>query len=427
MTSLTRWARARAPWVAILLIAGCSTPPPARDANPPPQAAAPAPPPPAAPSPPPPPAPPAAFAEAIQRTGSGLFTDAARQLGNEPRDIVIDPLIDAGTGQQTAGTVAMGEQLAAAIRSTHPMWTVRPLTRQILAAQPLLLIGTVTPARSRQDAPDAVADIYRMCVRVIDLRTGRVVARRADQATADSVNAEPMPYFRDSPTWHRDKTVAGYIKSCVGTTRIGDPIDPIYLMRLPAAAVLNEAILAYNGNRMAEAYRLYREAALIAEPDDLRALNGIYLTAWRTGQRKEAAEAFGRIVEAGFAAKRLPVKLLFSPGSTQLLSAGDLPAQYNLWLRELAASARDTDGCLRLVGHTSRTGTVEANEALSLRRAETVQSRLQRHAALPSGRLSVEGVGWRENLIGLGTDDLRDALDRRVEFRVVDCVAAGAS
>jgi hypothetical protein len=24
--------------------------------------------------------------------------------------------------------------------------------------------------------------------------------------------------------------------------------------------------------------------------------------------------------------------------------------------------------------------------------------------------------------VGLGTDDMRDALDRRVEFRVVDCV-----
>lgn len=36
-------------------------------------------------------------------------------------------------------------------------------------------------------------------------------------------------------------------------------------------------------------------------------------------------------------------------------------------------------------------------------------------------RLSSDGVGLRENLIGLGTDDLRDALDRRVEFRVVEC------
>jgi hypothetical protein len=40
--------------------------------------------------------------------------------------------------------------------------------------------------------------------------------------------------------------------------------------------------------------------------------------------------------------------------------------------------------------------------------------------------LRVEGAGARENLIGLGSDDLRDVLDRRVEFIVVDCNAAAS-
>jgi hypothetical protein len=30
-------------------------------------------------------------------------------------------------------------------------------------------------------------------------------------------------------------------------------------------------------------------------------------------------------------------------------------------------------------------------------------------------------MGWRENLVGIGSDDVRDAIDRRVEFKVVDC------
>ena len=44
-------------------------------------------------------------------------------------------------------------------------------------------------------------------------------------------------------------------------------------------------------------------------------------------------------------------------------------------------------------------------------------------AATPAltGRLQPLGMGFRENLIGTGTDDLRDALDRRVEFRVRSC------
>jgi hypothetical protein len=38
-----------------------------------------------------------------------------------------------------------------------------------------------------------------------------------------------------------------------------------------------------------------------------------------------------------------------------------------------------------------------------------------------SGRLTAKGVGFRENIVGLGTDDVRDAQDRRVSFKFRDC------
>jgi outer membrane protein OmpA-like peptidoglycan-associated protein len=59
---------------------------------------------------------------------------------------------------------------------------------------------------------------------------------------------------------------------------------------------------------------------------------------------------------------------------------------------------------------------------LSRQRAEAVQRMLERDNRAVAAKLSAAGVGSREALIGLGTDDIRDALDRRVEFRVVDCV-----
>ena len=77
---------------------------------------------------------------------------------------------------------------------------------------------------------------------------------------------------------------------------------------------------------------------------------------------------------------------------------------------------------MRVVGHTSRTGSARTNETLSRQRAEAVQSMLERDNRALSAKLSAAGVGSREALVGLGTDDMRDALDRRVEFRVVDCV-----
>lgn len=367
-------------------------------------------------------APPAArFEDAIARAGEELFAEARMRLGDESRAVVVDPLIDANTGAQTVSTARMGAQLEAIVKASRNGLSVKPLTRQSLAERPLLLIGTLTPVNVDR-AVDTPPDAFRVWLSLIDLRTGRLVAKKLDRATVDSVNPEPLPFYRDSPTWHKDRTVAGYINSCQINTRIGDPADPDYLARLPAAAVVNEAIIAYGEGRIPAAQRLYREAEAVADPGDLRVLNGLYLTSWQLGQKEAAKEAFGKLVESGLELKRLPVKILFQPGRTSFNATGDLPQQYQIWLAALAQQAGKISACVRIVGHTSRTGNARSNETLSRQRAEAVQKIMEQTNRSLTTRLSAAGVGSKEALIGLGTDDQRDALDRRVEFRIVDCV-----
>jgi len=36
-------------------------------------------------------------------------------------------------------------------------------------------------------------------------------------------------------------------------------------------------------------------------------------------------------------------------------------------------------------------------------------------------RTKPSGMGFRENIVGSGTDNVVDALDRRVEFKIVPC------
>jgi outer membrane protein OmpA-like peptidoglycan-associated protein len=406
--------------LALLLASGCAMPPggDAGSARSAPAAAgaSPAPPPLAAP---PEPAPPAPFTEVVARAGEQLLRDAQSAIGGGPRELVIDPLIDASTGQQTAGTVQMGQQLSALIKSRVPQWNVRPLTRTSLSNRPLLLIGTLT-AINMKNAKDGNADAFRVCLVLIDLRTGKLIAKRLDRATLATVAAEPTPFFRDSPTWALDQTAVAYVKSCQGSSP-GDTVDPGYLMRLPAAAVINEAQAAFAENKPAEAYRLLHEVQPIADPDDLRILNGLYLASWRTGKKKEAAEIFGRIVGVGLDTRKLPIKIFFNPGATTLLASADLQAQYAVWLREVALQVGVRETCMKVVGHTSRTGDAAANVVLSEKRASVVKQTLERQNKSLASRLASEGVGSREVIVGLGTDDLRDALDRRVEFRTVDC------
>jgi outer membrane protein OmpA-like peptidoglycan-associated protein len=365
--------------------------------------------------------PPARFEDSISRAGTQLFAQARTQLGGESRAIVVDPLIDANTGGQTVSTARMGDQLESIVKTRYNNWSVKPLTRQALASQPLLLIGTLTPVNVERSV-DTTPDAFRVWLTLIDLRTGKVVAKQIDRATVDSVNPQPLKYYADSPTWHKDKTVLGYINSCQVNTRIGDQADAEYLARLPAAAVVNEAIMAYGEGKIPAAQKLYKEAEVLADPGDLRVLNGLYLTSWQLGQRDEARDAFGKLVASGLELKRLPVKILFQPGRTSFNQVGDLPQQYQIWLSSLAQQAARADACVRIVGHTSRTGSARVNETLSRQRAEAVQKMLEQNNRGLSTRLSATGVGSKEALVGLGTDDQRDALDRRVEFRVVDCV-----
>jgi outer membrane protein OmpA-like peptidoglycan-associated protein len=361
------------------------------------------------------------FEEAVERAGQALFADARALLGDEPRPLVIDPLIDANTGAQTISTAGMGTQLEAIVKARHAQWSVRPLTRQALGTQPLLLIGTLTPINVPATAVDTPPDAFRVWLTLIDLRNGRVVAKRLDRATVDSVNAEPLPYFRDSPSWHKDKTVSGYINSCQVNTKIGDPADPAYLMRLPVAALVNEAVIAYGEGKTAQANKLFRDAQPLAERGDLRVLNGLYLTSWKLGQRQLARDAFDLLVESGLETRSLPVKMLFEPGKTAFIRVADFQAQYPMWVSSLGRQAERLGSCLRVVGHTSRTGNAQANETLSTQRAQTVQTLIVQSNRKLSPRLSAAGAGSKEALVGLGTDDLRDALDRRVEFRVIDC------
>ncbi|HVJ97143.1 MAG TPA: OmpA family protein, partial [Acidimicrobiia bacterium] len=54
-------------------------------------------------------------------------------------------------------------------------------------------------------------------------------------------------------------------------------------------------------------------------------------------------------------------------------------------------------------------------------RAAAIQRELGNESPQLMGRTEALGMGFRQNLVGSGTDDAGDALDRRVEFKVVQC------
>ncbi|MEO7548587.1 MAG: M1 family aminopeptidase, partial [Ramlibacter sp.] len=244
-------------------------------------------------------------------------------------------------------------------------------------------------------------------------------AARLD-VTADELIAHELAHqwFGDLVTCRR-KVVDGYVRTSAMPP--GDKADATYLERIATAAAINDATILYNAARYREALGAYRSAVATPAGEQIRVLNGIYLSAAKLGQTAEAEEAFGRLVAYGIASNSLGVKFLFNPGSTDFWSDPKVTSAYGMWLRQIARQSGNAKVCMDIVGHTSKTGPESVNDALSLKRALYIKQRLASESAEVGGRTRPQGMGSRQNLVGSGSDDVVDALDRRVEFAIQEC------
>jgi outer membrane protein OmpA-like peptidoglycan-associated protein len=305
------------------------------------------------------------------------------------------------------------------VREKYPQFDIQPFTKAAVERAPIVLVGTFTPV-NKEGKTEGTREAYRICLALADFKSGKVISKGTARAQMGGVDVTPTAYFRDSPTWAKEAATEGYIKTCQGT-KPGDPINPVYIERITAAALINEAIEAYNSARYEEALGYYTNVLRTPGGDQLRAHNGIYMTNWQLGRYDAAAESFGQIVDYGITNKRLAVKFLFKPRSTAFWPDQRVTKPYPIWLKQIARHAVQRDACLEISGHTSPTGPEPLNEQLSLRRAEYIQKRLEAQAPELRGRTLTDGKGSRENLVGTGKDDVTDALDRRVVFVVIDC------
>jgi outer membrane protein OmpA-like peptidoglycan-associated protein len=360
------------------------------------------------------------FDEAITFAATQLFSKAQLPAGAAKLQLVIDPLIDANTGAQSHATQTMQQRITDLLKASFPRFDLQPFSSASLARSPLLLIGTLTPVDKDNRNGPGPREWYRIWLTLVDLQTGKIVSKGFARARPDGVDPTPTAFFQDSPAWAPDAVIDGYVRTCQGSN-IGDPIDPAYFEKLVSAALVNEAVSNYNDGRYDEALVLYRGIARTGGADQLRVYNGIYLANLKLGRKDEAARAFSDIVDYGLAQKRLAVKFLFRPGTSLFVRDPEVSGAYPSWLQQIAARTRQRQACMEVSGHTSRTGPAPLNDRLSLMRAQYVTQRLDAGAPGVSRRTTAVGRGSREPISGLGTDDARDSLDRRVEFKVIDC------
>jgi outer membrane protein OmpA-like peptidoglycan-associated protein len=364
----------------------------------------------------PPPLPPILpFDQAVANAANTVFT--AAPAGSYR--VVIDPLVDGVTGYGSRATDGIQAQVTDLVQRQYPRFSIEKFSPDALKESPLVLVGTFTPVNG-QNQTTGPREAYRFCLVLGDLKTGKVVAKGVARSQLAGVDTTPTTVFRESPVWTADPATQAYISTCQAT-KVGDPINKDFLDGLRTASLISQGDQAYNAGQYQSALSLYTAAKTSPTGDQLKAYNGIYLTRWKLNQVPEASAAFGDAIAYGLSRNRLAVKFLFQPGSTQFYQDPQVSSQYPLWLQQIAQqTAQQTakaNGCIEVTGHTSRTGSQQVNEQLSLQRANYVKGQLERDAPQLNGHLIANGAASGQMMVGTGKDDLSDALDRRVEFK----------
>ena len=319
-----------------------------------------------------------------------------------PRSLIVRPLSDPLSSQETSVSASVASLIESRIATDHPDLRALPFRAPGVVQAQYLVSGTV--------GRTAVgADLASLNLALTDLRTGKSVGTVSVPVQPQGVDDTPVAAFADSPVLLRVEPA---------------PVDRAEAQaraQLLVDARVDEGSEAYAAGRWADALAFYDAALAAPEGDTLRVRAGRYLALVKLGRDADADAAFARMIAVALDKRSLGVKFLFKPGTTDFWPDPNVSGRYGRWLEVIADRTAATQVCLAVVGHTSRTGSVEFNERLSLQRAQTIQRRLAAVVPELAGRTVASGVGWRENLVGSGTDDARDAVDRRVEFKVVAC------
>jgi outer membrane protein OmpA-like peptidoglycan-associated protein len=330
------------------------------------------------------------------------------------RSVVIEPMQDKATFQHTRASQEAERALTQRLERAYAQVKLLPFVEASIPQATWAIAGTIVSGRAAEGTSPSLQ------LSLLDVKTGEVVARTTAKVRADSIDTTPTIFYQDSPVLLSAPASTAPLSDASSGALAKD--TPVSLVEALTADALSErAASAYELGHFAQALTLFDQAKKLRGADALRVETGLYLAYSRLGRAAEAKSSFSNIASIGIARRSLGVKFLFQPGKVEFWADPSVSDPYGMWIEQIAERSKGKALCLNVVGHASHTGTDEFNDRLSLERAEQIGRTLKGLAPELAPRLQETGVGSRENLIGSGTDDARDALDRRVEFRFGAC------
>ena len=365
---------------------------------------------------------------AIQNITMGLMWQVIKEQGflaffkNNKTLIVIDPFVNADSGEVLKASADIEKIIVQTGMSNFGRFDFIRMTYENLTKADYTMNGAIRLVHPEKT--DSGEEYYNISASVINLKTGMVVGRSDMSIYDKSLDYTATSFYKDSPMYIKDAPLEGSIKTSAGS--VGAEADKDYYDSLSIIAVLVEAETAYEKKDYEGALRLLKIAADRPDGQLMKTYAGLYSAYSRLKQMDMAEKIFTKLLTISVEKNHiLSVKFLFDVDSVAFWRDPSLKEHYAIWIRQMGTYFNSSDYCLQVIGHCSRSGTERYNENLSSERAQKIQELLLPYFPLVKKRSEAVGKGYKENIVGSGTDDDRDSIDRRVEFKVIKCKAAG--
>jgi outer membrane protein OmpA-like peptidoglycan-associated protein len=365
------------------------------------------------------------FTEAVHAATGALMLQVKQQEGNAvlagltgKTILMLDPVVDANTAEVNKSSEAVETILREEAGKISDKFVFMPLTLENYDQAKYIVSGAFTYSSYTEVN---TAKMYKLVMAVIDRKSGQVIASSQAWIAGKKIDITPVAAYQDSPMYLKDQRVEGQIETAQMSP--GQQANPAYFNAMATSSLLVEADRAYQNGQIEQALSMYKAASIRPDGQLMKSYAGLYQTNRKLKRMSAAEIAFGQMVNIGYQNNNISTKLFFAVKSSDFISDAGLREQYDIWLRQIAKKFAQSKGCLLIVGHSSHSGSATYNEQLSLQRATAVQKLMQVNFPQIQQRSKPVGLGWKENIIGSGTDDMQDAIDRRVEFKLAECSA----
>ncbi|MFK5969393.1 MAG: OmpA family protein [Candidatus Marithrix sp.] len=357
------------------------------------------------------------FKTGIHQLINSLASDLQKfNIFTDSNTIILNPFLDIDNGQIIQASLDIEKLMIAEVKANFQKINLVRISPQTLTNAKYVLNGIIAYEANKS----AEKKYYKISASIIDLTTNSIVTKHTVHIQSSGLNYKPTPSYQDNPMYFKGKTLQNIISSV--TSSVGSKVDTDYYNFVEIKALLITAQTAYDNGKYKQAYKLFNNILKKPGGKIIEIYGGLYAVAFKLGNLKEAETNFGKMVDIGMQQGALPVKFLFKTDLTNFLNIPELKQQYNIWLQQISKYLRiNSDTCIHIVGHTSISGSYKYNKVLSKSRANNIQKRMSKMFRGIMQRSKTIGKGSDEIIVGTKPDSNENAIDRRVEFKIVDC------